>query len=450
MASTASTHGVFQPYSAHPHGQWTRAEATHLLWRTQFGATHAEIETAVADGLEATLERLLTPQPESAAFDDEAGLMRQVAFDSGNIADLKAWWLYRMLRSANPLVEKMSLFWHNHFATSYRKIRSVLHMAAQNDLIRSQALGSFGELLHGMTRDVAMLIWLDGNANRKRHANENFAREVMELFSLGVGNYTEEDIQQAARAFTGWHVRNEEFWFNRIQHDFGSKQVLGKQAKFDGDDIIDLCLEQDACPRFLSTKLLRSFLHAHPDTETIDALAERIRIHEFDLQATLRDLLGSELFFQPQFRQTLIKSPLEFVLGTIRTLEGRPNLVGCVKALAELGQDVFEPPTVKGWEGGRLWVNSATLLQRANVITELTLGTSLGNLSAPEQFVEANAWHTPEDVVDGYARLLLGHSLDADTQQDLLTLLQQSPGSLEDRLRELLQVMCTMPEYQLC
>ena len=144
-----------------------------------------------------------------------------------------------MLHSANPIVEKMSLFWHNHFATSYAKVQSVEHMAAQNDLIRRTAVGSFRQLLAGMSRDVAMLIWLDGNANRKRHANENFAREVLELFSLGLGNYTERDIKEAARAFTGWHVREDRFWFNKRQHDSASKSLLGRSGNFDGDDVID-------------------------------------------------------------------------------------------------------------------------------------------------------------------------------------------------------------------
>ena len=190
MNNSTLSAGPLRSYDSKSQG-WTRQEATHLLWRTQFGASHEEIGQAVDDGLEKTLDRLLTPQAESVEFESANRLLRQNAFDTGNIDNLKAWWLYRMLNSANPLVEKMALFWHNHFATSNAKVQSVEHMAAQNDLIRRMAVGNFRELLSGMTRDVAMLFWLDGNANRKRHANENFAREVMELFSLDVGNYTE-------------------------------------------------------------------------------------------------------------------------------------------------------------------------------------------------------------------------------------------------------------------
>src|SRR5436305_94915 len=188
---------AFRRYEPQAGGGWSRREAAHLLSRAQYGATSEDLARAEAAGLEKTLDRLLIPQPEPASFQSAEILLRRTAFDTGSIADLKAWWLYRMLNSANPLVEKMALFWHNHFATSNAKVQSVPHMAAQNDLIRRHATGSFRELLHGMARDVAMLIWLDGSANRKRQPNENFAREVMELFSLDVGHYTEQDIKEA-------------------------------------------------------------------------------------------------------------------------------------------------------------------------------------------------------------------------------------------------------------
>ncbi len=179
----------FSPYDTRQQG-WTRRDAAHLLWRTQCGANEAEITRAAGDGLEKTLDRLLTPPAEEASFTETAALLRQTASDADDINQLKTWWLYRMTAGPAPLAEKMSLFWHNLFATSNVKVRSAKLMAAQNDLIRTHALGDFKALLAGMARDVAMLVWLDGNANRVRSPNENFAREVMELFTLGVGNYT--------------------------------------------------------------------------------------------------------------------------------------------------------------------------------------------------------------------------------------------------------------------
>ena len=261
--------GILAPQDAR---QWTRRDATHLLWRAQFGASVSEIDRAHKESLSKNLDRLLTPQPESEEFQAVEPLLRETAYDTGSISDLQMWWLYRMHYSANPLREKLALFWHNHFATSSAKVRSVPHMAAQNDLFRSESLGSFRKMLHGMTKDVAMLIWLDGNANRKRQANENFAREVLELFSLGEGNYSEDDIKQAARAFTGWHVRADKFWFNERQHDYGSKTIFGRTGKFDGGDIIDLSLEQTACSRFIAFKLLRTFVLDQPTEAHITAL----------------------------------------------------------------------------------------------------------------------------------------------------------------------------------
>ncbi len=319
MSDKAQAGQRLRPYDSKKQG-WTRREAAHLLWRTQYGATFAEIEQAAEIGLEKTLDQLLKPQQESRQFQETSGLLRQTAIDTGGIDSLKAWWLYRKLNSANPLVEKMSLFWHSHFATSYAKVRSIQHMVAQNDLIRREALGDFRQLLSGMARDVAMLIWLDSNANRRRQANENFAREVMELFSLDVGHYTERDIKEAARAFTGWHVRDDVFWFNKRQHDFETKTVLGRTGKLDGDDVIEICLAQAACPRFLAKKLLATFVTSRPietieSKQNVEQLARRIRVHDFQMRPVLRELFGSRWFFSAPVRQAIIKSPLDLVLG---------------------------------------------------------------------------------------------------------------------------------------
>ena len=363
--------GILAPFNA---ANWTRRDATHLLWRAQFGATAAEITAAHQTGYGRALDRLLKQQTESEEFQTVEPLLRETAVDTGAIGDLQAWWLYRMQHSANPFTEKLTLFWHNHFATSAAKVRSVPAMAAQNDLLRRECLGSFRRMLHGMAKDGAMLVWLDGNANRKRHANENFAREVMELFSLGEGNYTETDIKQAARAFTGWHVRNEKFWFNARQHDNTSKTVLGKTGNFDGGDVLDICLEQKACPRFLAYKLLRTFVLDQPAEAHIAALAARIRHHDFALKPVVRELFASKLFYSAAARHAIIKSPLELVLGACRALVPRPNLAAANQACIQLGQAIFAPPTVKGWEGGRLWINSASLLQRNNLATALLDG----------------------------------------------------------------------------
>lgn len=420
---------------------WSRLEATHLLWRTGFGASADEVQRVAADGLDKTIDRLLSPPQESAEFTKADAMLRQAAFDSGNIADLKTWWLHRMVASANPLIEKLTLLWHNHFATSNAKVDSVPLMAAQNDLLRRESLGSFRPVLHGIAKDVAMLVWLDSNSNRKRHPNENFAREVMELFSLGVGNYSEHDIQEAARAFTGWHVRNGEFWFNAIQHDTGEKVVFTKRGNFDGGDVVELCLDHPACPRFLAFKLLRQFVEPSPSKEHIDALAARIRQHNFEWRPILRELFSSRLFFSEQARQSIIKSPIELLLGAVRQLKAKPNLQSLARLSAELGQDLFEPPTVKGWDGGRLWISSTTLIQRANFATALLKSNQLGSISFAGLRVE--------DDVNYFVELLLARDVGADAVAELRQFMKNQTGDPEIRLRSLVQFVMQMPEYQL-
>jgi len=296
-------------------------------------------------------------------------------------------------------------------------------MATQNDAFRAEALGSFRNLLHTMAKDVAMLIWLDSNANRKRHANENFAREVMELFSLGEGNYTEDDIKQAARAFTGWHVRDDQFWFNKRQHDFTDKSLFGKTANLDGSDVIDLCLAQPACARFIAFKLLRAFVLDQPTDAHITALADRLRAHDFEMRPVMRELLGSQLFFSDTARHARIKEPLELTLGACRALEVRPNLQAINRVAGQLGQSVFEPPTVKGWEGGRLWITSASLLQRNNFAMALLDG-QMGQFAEPKR----NRNH--------YLNLLLAREV-------------RGLANAKVEPRKLVHLMMTLPEFQL-
>ncbi|MGI9243949.1 MAG: DUF1800 domain-containing protein [Verrucomicrobiales bacterium] len=409
---------MLAPYT----GTWTRGEAAHLLWRTQSGAGTGEVDRVLSDGLEVTVGRLVTPQAEGEEFLATESVLSQSARSSRSIGALKNWWFYRMLHTANPLAEKMVLFWHNHFATSNRKVRSAQHMAVQNQLIREHCLGRFDRLLGGMARDVAMLKWLDSNANRKRQPNENFAREVMELFTLGVGNYTEHDIKEAARAFSGWHLRNEKFWLNRGQHDGGTKTVFGRSGEFGGEDILRLCLAHEACPRLLAGKLLKTFVSPNPDIPTTEALAASIRGHAFDMARVMAELLCSEAFFAPAARRSLIKSPAELVLGSYRALGVRAKLPQSVQLMADLGQSLFEPPTVKGWEGGRLWINATSMLQRTNFAAELVAGDRYGRLPKPRRGTD-------------YTRLLLGEAADI-----------QPPG--RDPLGKI-QFILSTPEYQM-
>jgi uncharacterized protein (DUF1800 family) len=293
-----------------------------------------------------------------------------------------------------------------------------------------------------------MLVWLDGNANRRRQPNENLARELMELFSLGVGNYSERDIKEAARAFSGWHVRQGEFWFNRMQHDTGDKTVFGQTGKFDGDDVVELCLKQDAAPRFVARKLLQFFVMPSPPDAAVAELAGCIRENDFEMRPVLRTLFASTIFFSDEARHAIIKSPAEFVLGTLRTLEARANLRESVGTMALLGQALFEPPTVEGWKGGRGWINSATMLGRANFAAELAMGKRYGEIADPAELAARLGWQQPRNAVEYYMELLIARdapSAPAAVEDYLL----QATGRLNDRLRGVLHLLMTLPEFQL-
>jgi len=426
----------------------SRTDAWYLLWRTGFGATVAELDRMEGLPLSEAIDIVVSPQPESESFKKAETLLKNVALDTSNIDNLKAWWLYRIQHTANPIREKLAVMWHNHFATSYAKVLSVEHMLAQNELIRKHAMTDFRAMFHGMSEDVAMLIWLDGNANRKRHPNENFAREVMELFSLGVGNYTEDDIKEAARAFTGWHVRNDEFWFNKLQHDQNDKTVLGKTGNLNGHDIVDLCLDQDSCPQFLATKLLQTLVNHQPEKNDVAAVANVVRKHNFQIGQVIQELLASNLFWKGQARGEHIKSPLEFIMGTYRSLQARPNYQTASQLLEQLGHDLFEPPTVKGWEGGRQWINSTSLILRMNFITTLIYSDSAGKLEQLSQIASELAENDGSELQE-WVRFLTLQTDNEQLKQLVKEIKSSTTANGQKRLRHHLHCILTLPDYQL-
>ncbi|MBS0204652.1 MAG: DUF1800 family protein [Planctomycetes bacterium] len=268
----------------------------------------------------------------------------------------------------------------------------------------------------------------------------------MELFALGVGNYTEKDIQEAARSFSGWHVREGAFWFNRLQHDDSAKTVFGKTGNFDGTAIVDLCLAQPACPRFLAMKLLKTFVCPEPTPAMIDAVADRIHQHEFHISPVLKELFCSRLFFDPAHQRSVIKSPLDLVVGSLRSLAATVKWPAIARLLANLGQDVFEPPSVKGWEGGRLWINSSSILLRTNFATELASGDQIATL---RKSVIDSADGTSEAVAARVERLLLGDSSPPELHADIVAHHQHADGNALQRLRSTLQLVLSLPEFQL-
>jgi uncharacterized protein (DUF1800 family) len=379
----------------------TRAEAIgyegarHLLNRTGFGATDAEIRELAPMSRTQAVDRLLagtrteaaqmppafTAQPFTPYYKFREMSAEQRMAEQRRLVEqgveLRAWWLREMLLTPSPLSERMTLFWHNHFATSQRKVRITQLMYRQNVLLRREALGNFGTLLHAVAKDPAMLVFLDNAGSRRQAPNENFAREVMELFTLGEGHYGERDVKEAARAFTGWSLDRDsgEFTYRRMWHDAGEKSVLGKSGRLDGDGVLDVLLARPETAEFITGKLWVEFVSPRPEPREVKRLAAVLREAGYEMKPLMRAMLTSQAFWAPDNRATLIKSPVELVVGTLRTFSIHPvDLRPAVLATAALGQNLFTPPNVKGWPGGEAWIDSASLLGRKQLLERFFRG----------------------------------------------------------------------------
>ena len=378
---------AWQPWGPSPKDPWDRKWAGHLYRRAAFGASPAETTEAVSKGLPATLDLLLKGKPDADALENMLATVGRRTADRANDFELRAWWVYAMLNGGCPAREKMTLFWHNHFATSIAKVQRTTLMFNQNRLIRKYALGQFGPFLHAMSKDAAMIVWLDNNSNLKSHPNENYAREVMELFTLGVGHYSEQDVREAARAFTGWHTNGADFDFNARFHDDGQKTVLGQTGAFNGDEVLDILLKRPDCAEFLVRKLYRylvSELH-EPPAALLEPLVEGFRQTDYDIGALVRRIVSSRHFFSDHAFRQRIKSPVEYVLGAVRTVRaGEPPPQPLVRRLEVMGQQLFSPPNVKGWPGGQAWLNTSTVLARVNFAQALVMGGLWNDLSRGE------------------------------------------------------------------
>lgn len=379
-------------------GAMSHDEARHLLARTGFGGTSTEIERlallpyakGVAQLLQTARSTALNPPPHwinepppdfrmlKSMSPEQRKEFRQQQRERG--IELKVWWYGEMIATPSPVTERMTVFWHNHFTSSLRKVKWPTLMYRQNVLLRRQALGSFRELLHAVAKDPAMVLYLDNQTNHKDKPNENFARELLELFTLGEGHYSERDIKEAARAFTGWMVdrRTGQFRFNARQHDNGTKHFMGRSGSFDGDDILDILLEQPQVAVFITAKLWREFISDMPNEQELTRLAAIFRDNDYQLKPLLQALLLSPYFRAPENRGTMVKSPVELIVGTARLFGIRPNEPRRLAGLGRnLGQDLFDPPNVKGWPGGDAWITTSTLATRQQFLERLLRGREM-------------------------------------------------------------------------
>lgn len=520
IATTSANAGI-NPDSLRPLAaqDWDEAAAAHLLRRTSFGGTPTQAERLASMSVEQAVASLVDyeqiryepapPQIDDVLFqpvdrqqlrglsEDERRklqLERQQA-ERRAIEEIRLWWVERMVESPRPFEEVMTLFWHGHFTSGYREVRRPLLMLEQNEFLRRHAQANFSDLVHGISRDRAMLVYLDGVRNNKKKPNENYGRELMELFTLGVGNYTENDVKAAARAFTGWGFDREGFRFSPRNHDYGVKKFLGRTGRFNGDDIVDIIIQQPACAQYLARKLLEKFVRPDPSRKLVAALSGVIRRNKFELKPTMKTLLASQAFYHPSARGSLVKSPVELVVGTARTLGVRINdLRAAERAMALMGQELLQPPNVKGWDGGKAWINTATLFYRYNTVTGLVFGT--GRAPRPRPREAATKTNSPADsrmmqmmftqqlprarrnsdpqppfdaigtirsarlsdareIVDFFCDRLLAVPLSGAKRDQLVAYLDGGgrfnlrDRKAADRLRMLVTLICSTPEYQM-
>ena len=439
----------FEPTDERP---WDRKAASHLFRRAGFGADLATVDAAVKRTPAQVVHELIDASLGSAEFEKGADVLAETTLAGGDSKKLAAAWVYRLMHSPLQLREKMTLFWHGHFATGADKVTDSRMMWNQNKLLREHALGNFGALVEKISQDPAMLIYLDSAINRKAHPNENFARELMELFCLGEGNYSESDVLELARCFTGWEIKSDSFRKNRYQHDVGVKRFLNQQGNFDGEDGVRVVLEQPSVERFIARKLYRFFISDEPQPadELLQPLANEFRRNGLEIAPLLKMLLGSNLFFSQYALGRKIKSPVELAIGTLRSLRATTNAQLVANGLLEIGQGLFYPPNVKGWDGGRAWINSSTLLGRANLIADVLSNeaTRFGGLMlAP--YLESLNVHTNAETLDHYEQLLLASPLNSNLKSQLLEAADSSSNDKERRLRSLLHAVTSQPSGQL-
>jgi hypothetical protein len=493
--------------------------ARHLLLRAGFGGSPEEITELHAMGLQAAVDYLVdyrgvpdelpphgvTPR-EFPARGSMVGVSQEERRRLNNMRNredrqkfqrLRAWWMERMLRTSRPLEEKMTLFWHGHFTSGYRDVRNARHMAQQNELLRRNATGNFAAMVGEISRDPAMLEYLDNNRNNRRAPNENFARELMELFTLGAGNYTETDIKEAARAFTGWTFARgtSQFRFASRNHDFGAKEFLGQNGDFDGDDITRIILEQEATPRYVAGKIL-TYLAVEPTAEELEPYAELFRSVDYAIVPLLRALFSSKWFYSQRVMATQVKSPVMFVVSALKAA-GISQFPGAqmVRRCESIGQAIMQPPNVKGWDGGTMWITSSNLIGRYNIARELvaprpaggrgrgrrqgrgasgqrprvmdTMGgdqardvpNQVAERFSAYQVVQQAGVSSAEEIVALFEKRFLALDLAQDRKQALIDFLSGADGTaplnLEARRRantklgEFLHLLTTAPEFQL-
>lgn len=432
---------------------WTLALAGHLLRRAGFGASWNTLQLALEAGPKETVERLVRPAANVASFErtmsgDELAVARASGVDT-----LRAWWLLRLLKTPHPLQEKMTLFWHSHFGVRNSRVNDTQLMLRHVQTLREHALGSYRAMLEAAAADVAVLLSVGAERSPKVQPNENFIRQLMEHYSVGPGHYGDEDVREAARAFTGWSVLRGRLRFLAHEHDDGAKQVLGAKGDWEAKDIVRIVLDQPATPRLIARKLYRWFVSEveEPNSELLDPLAEMLA-EQYDVGEVVETILRSNVFYSEMAYRRRVKSPVEYALGLGLGLEADIATLPLGPALAALGQDLYNPPTSRGWVGGAHWINAVTMLGRQKLAESMLAakGPYLGKLD-PALWAATKDCTAPREAAELLIGLLLQNDVAGDTKDRLVaTVPESSLDQSSNALRELTLRVVTLPEFHCC
>ena len=455
----------------------------HLMRRAGFGATFEELEARAAKGYEATVDELLDPAGQPELEKDLMMRYQPQWVSQAGLEGQQEEWTYRMINTKRPLEEKIALFWHQIFVTGHAKCEYPKQQTIEFDMFRRDGLGKFDNLLQGLAKDPAMMFYLDNCMSHKDAINENWGRELLELFSMGVGmdgqvNYTEDDVKECARAFTGWTVTNSiprypygkyeaKFIYDSNDHDFGEKTFLGETGNWNGEDIINIVAKQAGTARFISRHLYNFFVSDEPqvpawqntppgDPATIKSLEDEYFRTNYDIRSMLRVLFKSDAFKNSRF--TKVKSPTETVVGTMRLVGDfsmpKPGMNAMSLNIRYMGQDLMNPPTVEGWHTGREWIDSGTLVERINFTADAVGNTSHpGIQSIIQRLVAQGPTITAEQLVDGCLDMLGAYVLADVTRNELLALakadgdLRTGTPEFETRVGQMLQSIVATTEY---
>ncbi len=464
----------------------------HLMRRAAFGATRQQLEEYVAKGYEATVEDLLYPEAKPPWQEDIYLRAYPEYGDRPNVINNEVMWTYRMINTHRPMEDKIALFWHGILCSGYAKVDNGRQLSLQIDMFRRLGLGSFRDLLIALSRDPAMVQYLDNIDNHKGSINENYGRELLELFSLGVGmdgqfNYTEDDVKAASRAFTGWNVAptmpvfpfgraDWEFLYDPADHDDGEKTFLGETGRWNGEDIVDIIVRQPATARFVARHLYNFFVAddvqvpAWKDTpprdmDAIRTLERAFVDNGYEIRPVLRVLFNSDFFKSEAVRYAKVKSPTDVVVGTMRLVRDysspKPGLFPIAMEVGYMGQELMNPPTVEGWHTGREWIDSGSLVERINFVSEQVGNTDLpGVRDIVDRVAVRSDAETPEGLVDGCLDLMGPLEVTGKTRDSLVahvreagplaTDTREARRAFDRRVSEMLQMIAASAEYQYC